>query len=1016
MLHIRLTPWLAALAALSMACGDDGLAGTEAALDAEADDAAPGDDGDAAPGDDGDAAPSDGEDPPEADECATFSCGDHGFCMPSEGAVHCACDAGYAGDHCETCAPGFVVGGSPARCAAVLSATRPEPAGEHCAHGGVAADSGADLDADGALDPAEVTATEYVCNAGPPGAGCEEDSCGGHGACAETDRGATCLCDSAYDGRHCELCADGFITSRDGACVRPQRLAIEELEPRGARCAHGGIAVSRGLDVDDDGQLSATEIERIDYVCNTAEIRTGNVTVDSQARLDDLTGVTEIIGNLTVSAPYITSLEPLAKLGRVSGDLVIQNNPRLESLAGLDVLHQIGGSLVVGNNAKLRTIGVFGELVRVTGNLDFSNNPELESIDLGALETVGNGLLVRQVPALASLTGGRLLSVVGPLAIEGAAGLTDISGLRALDAVGGALSIAGTGLAELSALDALRETGDLTVSGNAELRGALSLPKLRATRGNLSIFSNALLSSVGPFPVLTHVDGALSISDNASLQGIDGFPALALTSHVGVHGNPLLASIVGFAALTRVDPVNAPFCDRWSTACPSWEWSLSLENLPTLARVEAFERLATTHGLVRLVQLPALQTLSAFGSLTYARTITIDSSGLASLALPALASAEEINLYANPELTTLAVESLTSLHKLRIVDNDELTSAGTWAALTTLGELAVTDNELLPELPTMPQLEELGYGLQVYNNASLRGTTGLTALETIYNAWDAGYTFRMPSPEEAPVFARANVLVDGNASLVGLGFLSALVSAPALAVAHNPALETAILPALGSASAITIVENERLAAFEAPAASSLYQLHVETHPSLVRVSAGGGVEYLTLRDAPLLRELSSGLFSSSGGNIELSRLPALTALPAAGAPFSTNYFQIYHTGLVSLSGLESMSYSGSLNVTTNRSLTSLSGLSATFRGQTLTIWDNDQLVDLRGLEGVTELYSLDITENDGLTSLTGFQGRMSYLSVYDNRALPTCEAFAFAERVGVWSPSINGNDDAGVCE
>ncbi len=46
-----------------------------------------------------------------------------------------------------------------------LIALSPEPAGDNCPGGGVRIDAGIDADGDGSLDPAEVTQTEYVCNA-----------------------------------------------------------------------------------------------------------------------------------------------------------------------------------------------------------------------------------------------------------------------------------------------------------------------------------------------------------------------------------------------------------------------------------------------------------------------------------------------------------------------------------------------------------------------------------------------------------------------------------------------------------------------------------------------------------------------------------------------------------------------------------------------------------------------------------------------------------------------------------
>lgn len=56
----------------------------------------------------------------------------------------------------------YVCNGAPG--ATSLVRTSAEPGGVHCAAGGVRIDSGVDLNGNGALDPAEVTSTAYVCN------------------------------------------------------------------------------------------------------------------------------------------------------------------------------------------------------------------------------------------------------------------------------------------------------------------------------------------------------------------------------------------------------------------------------------------------------------------------------------------------------------------------------------------------------------------------------------------------------------------------------------------------------------------------------------------------------------------------------------------------------------------------------------------------------------------------------------------------------------------------------------
>ncbi len=339
--------------------------------------------------------PSRQDETPLGETCADVSCGQLGMCVSSADGALCMCSPGVEGARCEQCSPGFVAAHAPERCVAQISRTRVEPAGEHCAHGGVAAEAGGDLNGNGKLDVNEVTDSEYTCATDGPvtcegdRCACTDTSCGGHGACTVTDRGATCLCDAGYVGGACEACADGFVLSRDGAtCIRPAPLSADIPEPRGARCAQGGVAHQRGLDLDDDGKLSSSEVQSTEYVCNTAKVRAGDVFVTTQAELDDLESITEISGSLTVSATHITSLAPLAKLSRVGVNLSIQNTQHLLSTAALENLVEVGGSLTVSGNAALRTAS-FPLLERVNGQLAVSSCPELTEIQLGRLRTVG---------------------------------------------------------------------------------------------------------------------------------------------------------------------------------------------------------------------------------------------------------------------------------------------------------------------------------------------------------------------------------------------------------------------------------------------------------------------------------------------------------------------------------------------------------------------------------------------------------------------------------------------------
>ncbi len=103
--------------------------------------------------------------------CEAGSCSGHGTCSLVGGVIDCACDAGYTGADCSSCAAGYHDDGA----------------------GGCAPDG---------VDP------------------CQPGACSGHGTCDGSSGQAVCTCDAGYAGPACADCAPGH--SRDptsGLCV-----------------------------------------------------------------------------------------------------------------------------------------------------------------------------------------------------------------------------------------------------------------------------------------------------------------------------------------------------------------------------------------------------------------------------------------------------------------------------------------------------------------------------------------------------------------------------------------------------------------------------------------------------------------------------------------------------------------------------------------------------------------------------------------------------------------------------
>ena len=103
-----------------------------------------------------------------------------------------------------------------------------EPAGANCPAGGVRIESGLDLNGNNTLEANEVTKTSYTCS-------------GQNGA----------------NGTNGSNGQNGLTT-----------LMVSTPEPAGTNCPNGGVAVTSGLDLNDNGVLDPNEAGAPLYVCN----------------------------------------------------------------------------------------------------------------------------------------------------------------------------------------------------------------------------------------------------------------------------------------------------------------------------------------------------------------------------------------------------------------------------------------------------------------------------------------------------------------------------------------------------------------------------------------------------------------------------------------------------------------------------------------------------------------------------------------------------------------------------
>lgn len=124
----------------------------------------------------------------------------------------------------------------------VLAST-PEPKGSNCPAGGVKVSAGLDANSNGVLDTAEASSNSFICN-GLDGAAGANGSNGLNGA-------------NGTNGTNGSNGANGLNT-----------LVLLTTEPSGSNCAAGGSKIQAGLDINSDGVLNAAEVTSAQYICN----------------------------------------------------------------------------------------------------------------------------------------------------------------------------------------------------------------------------------------------------------------------------------------------------------------------------------------------------------------------------------------------------------------------------------------------------------------------------------------------------------------------------------------------------------------------------------------------------------------------------------------------------------------------------------------------------------------------------------------------------------------------------
>lgn len=412
-----------------------------------------------------------------------------------------------------------------------------EPAGANCAAGGIAVQTGADANANGVLDDAEVTAdqTKYLCN-GTTGAAGKDGKDGATGPMGAPGPAG----DAGANG------ADG-VAGANGAAGQPgdagangyNALAKITAEPAGRNCTYGGSRVDVGLDTNRNNSLEETEVSSTSYVCDQNSISAlyfGDVHVTSAADLAVLDHVQIVVGSIYLEAPFGTQLS-LPDLKQIVGDFNLTvglGGSDSRTLVGLTTvslpaLTRVSSISVVGQEDLT---GFSAPALTTADHVYFDNNQKLDTISLPSLVTASNVTMY----ANSKLTTLTLPSLTkGQLDVWGNALLTRLDA-PLLATWANTLAISDNSVLETISLPSLESGDSLYLNNNANT--SLALAKLKTLTGQLSLSSNSLLTLV-ELPALTQVN-QLYVGNNAVLATLTLTALTKVFSTFTVVNNPKL--------------------------------------------------------------------------------------------------------------------------------------------------------------------------------------------------------------------------------------------------------------------------------------------------------------------------------------------------------------------------------------------------------------------------------------------------------------------------------------------
>lgn len=279
-----------------------------------------------------------------------------------------------------------------------------------------------------------------------------------------------------------------------------------------------------------------------------AQVITGNVTLNTQAAVDGMSGVTEVTGNLLIEGAAITHLDSLSSLEQVGGEFAIKLTA-ISTVDSLNRLKSVGGKLEFGANTNLSNLDGLDSVVTLGSFYCYGNSSLLHISGFNNLTRLYNTISIGNNDSLLDITGFANLDTIGSLQLyisQKAAVVIDWNNsLGTIDAFHSVKFVqGGIGIYYNNGLE------NLSIFENAE-----------EVARYISILGNPILTSVEGFDSVVHIGGSVGIENNASLKNVDIFGKLAtLEGGLLITGDSLM-TIQQFPELKTVYDSSASACD-----------------------------------------------------------------------------------------------------------------------------------------------------------------------------------------------------------------------------------------------------------------------------------------------------------------------------------------------------------------------------------------------------------------------------------------------------------------------